>query len=142
MVRMLQPWYKHGIDAFTLRLQDCVPPTHINYCTHPNNTVCVMHVTEHIRLNSLQAGLETTQSSHSNCVSNLRAVGPRKFCCEFLTIALLLEQCPHVAFFPVKVESCFMVQAFVPVSYRCLNCSAAAKRSLGMKYASYVPAPS
>ena len=34
-----------------LRLRDSIPPTYINFCTCPYNTVCFMRVTEHARLN-------------------------------------------------------------------------------------------
>ena len=53
--------------------------------------------------------VETVQSSHFNHASFMESVGPRKFRYEFLMIAVL-----HIAF------SYFVVQGYVPVSYRSL----------------------
>ena len=71
-----------------IRLWDSVPPTNVNYCAHPCNTIHFMHMTKHAKLIT---ELETGQSSHLSHASNL---GPKKFHCEFLTIVLLIEQCP------------------------------------------------
>ena len=41
---------------------------------------------------------------------------------------------PNVALSSVKLESCFVVKAFVPVSYHCLICSTAAKHSFTFQW--------
>ena len=64
---------------------------------------------------------ETAQSSCLNCASNPRAVGPRKFWCEFLMIVLLLEQCP-CSVFSVNWSPASWYKLFVPISYCFLRC--------------------
>ena len=77
----------------------------------------------------------------------LEPVSLIKFRCDFLTIVILLEQC-LIYLFRVKRESCFMVQASVPLGYRCLNCSAATKHSFAVQRLQWMrnvqcgPAPS
>ena len=97
-----------------------------------------MHVTEHTRLNWLLTGLETAQSRRLNRASNLGASWPKKISLWVSYNSITTRAVPHVAFFSVKLESCFVIQAFVPISYWRLSywtvakCSPAFQRLQGV----------
>ena len=60
-------------------------------------------------------------------------------------LLLLLQSSVPCSVFSIKLESCFVVQVFVPVSYHCstaAKCSLAFQRLQGMKNAPCGPAPS
>ena len=65
--------------------------------------------------------LETAQSRGSNCTSNVWASWPKKI---LLWVSYNSNSAPSSTF-SVKRESCFMVQAIVPLGYSCLSCSIA-----------------
>ena len=92
--------------------------------------------------------LETAQSSCLNGTSNLRASWPKKISLWVSYDSNTTSAVPHAAFFSVKRDSCFVVQAFVPLGYCCLSdltatkCSLAFQRLQWTKNAPSGPAPS
>ena len=92
-----------------LRLLDSVPPMHVNYCTNPCTMLYFMHVTEYVRLIT---ELETAQSSHLSCASNLRASWPKKILLLVSYDSTATRAVPHVAFFFCKTRVLLLGTSF------------------------------
>ena len=116
-----------------LRLQKCSAHARKILCTPIQySTFYASDQARKIKL-STKWFIETAQSSRLKRASNFRASWPKKIWLWVSYDSITTKAVPHVVFFSVKLESCFVVQAFVPVSYRCLSCSTAAKHTLAFQ---------
>ena len=97
-----------------LRLWDSVLPMH--------KLLCMQYIFSTWLTVRFITRLETAESSRLNRISNLRVSWPKK-----ISLWVSYDSNTTSIVFSVKRESCFVVQAFVPVSHHCLSCSTAVK---------------